>query len=130
MNGYRLVFKESDLPKEVPPVQSYACLSNESPSGMRWRSGETVLPLTFGTSEDIQTWPPEVAEHYKGQHLFPLGYQCHIQTGWKIQPLGSGWEVERAMEWFPAAVVREHLQLQREVELLGEVVRRGKEQLR
>ncbi|WLS81259.1 hypothetical protein Q3V30_22620 (plasmid) [Erwinia pyri] len=127
MNGYHLVFKESNLPTEVPPVQSYACLSNESPSGMQWRSGDTVLPLTFGSCDDVlRTWPPDVAEQYKHQHLFPMSYQCYIQTGWSIEKIGSAWEVERAMEWFPAAVVREHLELQREIELLAGVVARGR----
>jgi len=127
MSRYQLIFDESQLPKDVPAPEHYIALCDESPSGMHWRSGDIVLQLTFGScTEEYRTWPPDEAEHYKGQCLFPLNYQCHIQTGWKIEPVGSAWEVERIMDWLPAAVVREYLQTVREIELLKAVVQRGR----
>jgi len=127
MSKYQLIFDESRLPRDVPVPEQYIALCDDSPSGMRWRSGDTILQLTFGScSEEYRVWPPDVAEQYKGQHLFPLSYQCHMQTGWKIEPVGSAWEVEREMKWFPAAAVREYLQTIREIELLEVVVQRDR----
>lgn len=127
MSRYQLIFDASQLPSSTPAPEHYIALCDESPSGMRWRSGETILQLTFGScSDEYCVWPPDEAEQYKGQHVFPLSYQCHVQTGWKIEPVGSAWEVEREMQWFPAASVREYLQTIREIELLEAVVKRGR----
>ncbi|QHJ82428.1 MAG: hypothetical protein [Bacteriophage sp.] len=127
MSSLSVVFSESQLPTEVPPIESYACLSDTSDSGLRWCTGDTVLPIVFGScNEDYCVWPPDKAEQYKGQHLFPLSYQCHIQTGWSIEKMGAQWNVERIMEWFPASAVREYLEIQREIRLLTAVVANGR----
>lgn len=102
-------------------------LSSTSPSGIRYCvdvMGEITPSVPAGTPTHTQ-WPPSVSS--TGHCLYPMDYSVHIQTGWDIQEIAVGmWDVQPTLQDVPAAVVREALEIQREIQLLAHVVARDK----
>ncbi|EOY2416041.1 hypothetical protein OGV36_18585 [Citrobacter sp. Cb008] len=132
-----LYTKQKALPTQVPALHESLCLANDSPSGIRYRVssslGVHVPTCVAGLPTVISSWPPDVAETFRGQHLHPLDYEVSVQTGWDIQEIGEGlWDVNPLLETFPAAEVRaalKHLELEREIQLLTRIVETDKEQV-
>lgn len=127
-----LYTKQKALPTQVPALHESLCLANDSPSGIRYSVQGFLgarIPTCVAGLPTVQTsWPPDVAEAFRGQFLHPLDYEVSVQTGWDIQEIGEGlWDVNPLLETFPAAEVRaalKHLELEREIQLLTEVVER------
>ncbi|MCI4215682.1 hypothetical protein MRO97_07300 [Dickeya dianthicola] len=132
-----LCTKQKALPTQVPALHESLCLANDSPSGVRYSVQGFLgarIPTCVAGLPTVQTsWPPAVAEAFRGQHLHPLDYEVSVQTGWDIQEIGEGlWDVNPLLETFPAAEVRaalKHLELEREIQLLTRIVEADKEQV-
>ncbi|AVT57401.1 hypothetical protein [Pectobacterium versatile] len=132
-----LYTKQKALPSQVPALHESLCLANDSPSGIRYSVQGflgTRIPTCVAGLPTVQTsWPPDVAEAFRGQFLHPLDYEVSVQTGWDIQEIGEGlWDVNPLLETFPAAEVRaalKHLELEREIQLLTRIVEADKEQV-
>lgn len=132
-----LYTKQKALPTQVPALHESLCLANDSPSGVRYSVQGFLgarIPTCVAGLPTVQTsWPPDVAEAFRGQHLHPLDYEVSVQTGWDIQEIGEGlWDVNPLLETFPAAEVRaalKHLELEREIQLLTRIVEADKEQV-
>ncbi|ACX86698.1 hypothetical protein F6Q06_11460 [Pectobacterium parmentieri] len=132
-----LYTKQKALPTQVPALHESLCLANDSPSGIRYSVQGFLgarIPTCVAGLPTVQTsWPPDVAEAFRGQHLHPLDYEVSVQTGWDIQEIGEGlWDVNPLLETFPAAEVRaalKHLELGREIQLLTRIVEADKEQV-
>lgn len=132
-----LCTKQKALPTQVPALHESLCLANDSPSGVRYSVQGFLgarIPTCVAGLPTVQTsWPPDVAEAFRGQHLHPLDYEVSVQTGWDIQEIGEGlWDVNPLLETFPAAEVRaalKHLELEREIQLLTRIVEADKEQV-
>ncbi|MEQ9843784.1 hypothetical protein [Pectobacterium brasiliense] len=127
-----LVTRSTALPIKLPELHEKLCLASDSPSGIRYSVsgslGVRVPACVAGLPSVITSWPPEAAEKFRGQLLHPLDYEVPVQTGWDIQEIGEGmWDVNPVMEVFPAAEVRavlKHMELEREIRLLTEIVNR------
>ncbi|EPH0496005.1 hypothetical protein R2533_002744 [Enterobacter asburiae] len=132
-----LCAKQKALPTQVPALHESLCLANDSPSGVRYSVQGFLgarIPTCVAGLPTVQTsWPPDVAEAFRGQHLHPLDYEVSVQTGWDIQEIGEGlWDVNPLLETIPAAEVRaalKHLELEREIQLLTRIVEADKEQV-
>ena len=132
-----LCTKQKALPTQVPALHESLCLANDSPSGVRYSVqgflGARIPTCVAGVPTVQTSWPPAVAEAFRGQHLHPLDYEVSVQTGWDIQEIGEGlWDVNPLLETFPAAEVRaalKHLELEREIQLLTRIVEADKEQV-
>lgn len=132
-----LYTKQKALPTQVPALHESLCLANDSPSGVRHSVQGFLgarIPTCVAGLPTVQTsWPPDVAETFRGQHLHPLDYEVSVQTGWDIQEIGEGlWDVNPLLETFPAAEVRaalKYLELEREIQLLTRIVEADKEQV-
>lgn len=132
-----LCTKQKALPTQVPALHESLCLANDSPSGVRYSVQGFLgarIPTCVAGLPTVQTsWPPDVAEAFRGQHLHPLDYEVSVQTGWDIQEIGEGlWDVNPLLETFPVAEVRaalKHLELEREIQLLTRIVEADKEQV-
>lgn len=132
-----LYTKQKALPTQVPALHESLCLANDSPSGLRYSVqgffGARIPTCVAGLPTIQTSWPPDVAEAFRGQHLHPLDYEVSVQTGWDIQEIGEGlWDVNPMLETFPAAEVRsalKYLELEREIQLLTRIVEADKEQV-
>ncbi|MBI0437821.1 hypothetical protein E4659_03515 [Dickeya dianthicola] len=125
-----LYTKQNALPTQVPALHESLCLADDSPSGIRYRVsgcfGNLSPSCVAGLPSVITSWPPDVAETFRGQFLHPLDYEVPVQIGWDIQEIGEGlWDVNPIIETFPAAEVRaalKYLELEREINLLTGIV--------
>ena len=93
-----LYTKQKALPTQVPALHESLCLANDSPSGIRYSVQGFLgarIPTCVAGLPTVQTsWPPDVAEAFRGQFLHPLDYEVSVQTGWDIQEIGEGlWDV-------------------------------------
>ena len=101
-------------------------LSSTSPSGVRYTvemmPGRRVPSVVAGTP--VYTgWPPDKAAPQQGQYLYPMDYEIAVQVGWLIEEIAIGmWIVEPDLVSAPAAIVRELLDLRREIKLLTAIV--------
>lgn len=110
------------------PLSSF-CLSNDSPSGVRYCvgvMGQRVSSVVAGTP--VHTfWPPEREQMHRGQCLYPMNYSIYVQTGWCVDEVAQGmWNIEPDLCEVPASLVREALEVRREIRLLTEIVNREK----
>ncbi|QNK33411.1 hypothetical protein HF675_04965 [Serratia sp. JUb9] len=110
---------------DIPRLEEQFVLADDSPSGLRHRLAGTVGgaggPIA-GTPCTVY-WPGEEREQHRKQHLAPMNYEVHVQVGWKnIMFVGHGYDIDNECQYVPAEVVREHLQLAREIQLLTAIV--------
>ncbi|AJC68339.1 hypothetical protein MJO48_03855 [Dickeya fangzhongdai] len=127
-----LYTKQKALPTQVPALHESLCLANDSPSGVRHSVqcslGARIPTCVAGLPTVQASWPPDLAETFRGQFLYPLDYEVPVQIGWDIQEIGEGlWDVNPIIETFPAAGVRaalKYLELEREIHLLTGIVER------
>jgi hypothetical protein len=115
--------------KEVPairPLEEQFLLASDSPSGLRYRAGGCRGPVAG--SPCTVFYPYTERERFEGQHLYPMNFEVHVQTGWDVTDLGFTFDCYAQYEVLPAAMVREHLELVREIELLTAIVQGGQKQ--
>ncbi|WP_440481963.1 hypothetical protein [Serratia marcescens] len=116
--------------KEIPgikPIDEQFVLADDSPSGLRHRVGGDTGPVA-GTPCMV-FFPGEGRELFRQQHLQPMNYEVHIHTGWRdVTDLGFGYTAERELQYVPAELVREQLELKREIQLLTAIVQAGQGQ--
>ncbi|CAB1225359.1 hypothetical protein [Serratia liquefaciens] len=116
--------------KEIPgikPIDEQFTLAADSPSGLRHRTGVDTGPVA-GTPCTV-FFPGEERELFRQQHLQPMNYEVHVHTGWRdVTYLGFGYDIDREFQYVPAEVVREHLELTREIQLLTAIVQGGQKQ--
>ncbi|CAI1190447.1 Uncharacterised protein [Serratia ficaria] len=118
---------------EIPRLEEQFVLADDSPSGLRyWLPG-----LVSGTGGPVAGtpcttfYPGEEREQLRHQHLWPMNFEVHVQTGWKdIMDLGFGYDIDSELRYVPAEVVREHLQLVREIQLLTAIVKKNRPEQR
>lgn len=116
--------------KEIPgikPIDEQFTLAADSPSGLRHRTGGDTGPVAG--SPCTVFFPGEERERLREQHLQPMNYEVHVHTGWRdVMELGFGYDIDREFQYVPAEIVREHLELTREIQLLTAIVQGGQKQ--
>ncbi|HCT9096931.1 TPA: hypothetical protein OUB62_004352 [Serratia liquefaciens] len=116
--------------KEIPGIKlidEQFTLAADSPSGLRHRAGGDTGP--FAGTPCTVFFPGEERERLREQYLQPMNYEVHVHTGWRdVTDLGFGYDIDREFQYVPAEVVREHLELTREIQLLTAIVQGGQKQ--
>ncbi|CAI1721136.1 Uncharacterised protein [Serratia grimesii] len=113
---------------EIPCLEEQFVLADDSPSGLRYRLAGSVGGAGGPVAGTPCTmfYPGEEREQLRHQHLWPMNFEVHVQTSWKdIMDLGFGYDIDRELRYVPAEVVRERLQLAREIQLLTAIVERN-----
>ncbi|MFS7383517.1 hypothetical protein AB6870_15750 [Rahnella inusitata] len=112
---------------EVPVIRTLEdqfLLADDSPSGLRHWAGGWIGPVA-GTPCTV-FYPYTEYERFDGQHLCPMNYEIHVQTGWDVIDLGFTYDCYAQYEVLPATFVRKYLELVREIELLTAIVLKGR----
>lgn len=112
----RGTLKRRPAPEPLPSLYDGYCIADDSPSGLRWMVAGRPS-VVIGTPREVH-WPNGAPEGWMG----PLSYEMYIEVDQVVHAFGGVYDVERNCEYHPAprirALLREQLELAREIELL------------